>query len=111
VRNPTTTTLSSGGQNISPQLNLRDCDRPMIKLLLLGGASFANAVIVIRVNQEVLEHSINEQDIGDVSPLCVATQRMSPANSATHATVRGYAGGGALAARVPRPAEAAIAAF
>jgi hypothetical protein len=28
--------------NISLQLNLRDCDRPMIKLLLLGGARFTN---------------------------------------------------------------------
>jgi hypothetical protein len=32
--------------NISLQLNLRDCDRPMIKLLLLGGARFTNCVIL-----------------------------------------------------------------
>jgi hypothetical protein len=31
--------------NISLKLNLRDRDRPMIKLLLLGGARFTNSVI------------------------------------------------------------------
>jgi hypothetical protein len=32
--------------NISSKLNLRECDHPMIKMLLLGGARFANCVIL-----------------------------------------------------------------
>jgi hypothetical protein len=31
--------------NISLKLNPRECDRPMMKLLLLGGARFTNSVI------------------------------------------------------------------